>query len=251
VQLSENEVHLWLVDLNRVDPVLLTSYHDLMTDEEIERNQRYRFEEGRITDAVTRALVRTTLSRYRDVDPTAWRFSKGEHGKPEINAPELSQPLRFNLSHTRGQIVCAIATTQRLGVDIEWVERRNSLLNIAERFFSPLEVTDLFALPEAEQKSRFFDYWTLKEAYIKASGEGISLGLDNFSFHLPSPEQITISFTDAIRERPEEWRFQLFQATPQHRLAVALHAGDQADLQVRLFDTVPLTDWISERSTAS
>lgn len=239
VKLADNELHLWLVDLEAVEPGLLAAYRDLMSEDELERNQRYRFDSGRFADCVTRALVRTSLSRYVDVDPTAWRFEKGEHGKPEISAPTKIAPLRFNLSHTKRYIVCAITRRDDLGVDIETTQRKNDVLNIADRYFSQREITDLFDLPEHRQHDRFFDYWTLKEAYMKARGEGISLGLGNFSFSIPPKGDIGISFTAQIQDEPQHWQFALFSPKADARLAYAVRSGVRP--VVRLFETVPLS----------
>ena len=93
--------------------------------------------------------------------------------------------LRFNLSHTDGLVVCLVAVEREIGVDVEHTARAGSVgIEIAERFSSPSEVAELRSLPFADQRSRFFDYWTLKEAYIKARGLGLHLPLDQFSFHL-------------------------------------------------------------------
>lgn len=239
MKLADNELHLWLVDLDAVEPGLLGAYRDLMSDAERERNQRFRFESGRFADCVTRALVRTTLSRYADVDPAAWQFEKGDHGKPEVSAPGLKAPLRFNLSHTRRYIVCAVTRRDDLGVDIETTQRKNDVLNIADRYFSQREITDLFDLPEHQQHNRFFDYWTLKEAYMKARGEGISLGLGNFSFTLPAKGDIAISFTAQLEDDPQQWQFALSSPKADTRLAYALRS--KAKPAASLYETVPLS----------
>lgn len=240
--LADRELHLWLVDLEAVDPGLQSAYRDLMSDAERERNQRYRFETGRFADCVTRALVRTTLSRYAEVAPEDWRFDKGEHGKPEISNPARS-PLRFNVSHTRRFIVCAVTSGVDIGVDIENTQRNNDVLNIADRYFSHSEVSDLFDLPERRQHDRFFDYWTLKEAYMKARGEGISLGLGNFSFTLQA-NAITIGFSAQLDDDPEQWQFALLNPTADSRLAYALRSPRQTAWRMRLYQTVPLSQQV-------
>ena len=247
MQLEENDVHLWLTDLKTVDRIRADDYLALMSDDERERNSRYRFADSRFTDAVTRALARTVLSRYVDLPPTAWRFSRGEHGKPEIDVPGLARPLRFNLSHSKGFVVCAVTPGRDVGVDVEWTERANALEEIAGRFFSAAEVTAFSALAEGQKKRRFFDYWTLKEAYMKASGEGISLGLGNFSFQLPDDGPIAIAFGDTLRDDPAQWQFWLGDVAADHRLAVALRAPVDAETRLRLFDTVPLEEGVVER----
>jgi 4'-phosphopantetheinyl transferase len=234
--LQPGDVHLWLVDCAAIhDPALLARYRDLLSEEEYARQQRYRFQRDRHRDLVARALVRTSLSRYAGVDPANWRFEQGEHGKPRlVAAPE---PLNFNLSHSHERVVCAIARNP-VGVDIEYCGRANDVLAIAERYFSASESRDLFALAQDEQRERFFDYWTLKEAYMKARGEGIALGLGNFSFSFAASEAIAVGFDACLQDDPCEWQFRLMCPQPDYRMAVALRER-HAPLSVQVFNVVP------------
>ena len=98
-------------------------------------------------------------------------------GKPTIAHPKDIAPLSFNLSHTERLIVCLVALDREVGVDAEDTERAGETVEVADRFFSPTEVAALRALPAQSRRRRFFQYWTLKEAYIKARGMGLSLPL--------------------------------------------------------------------------
>ncbi len=211
-----------------------------MSQAERERQARYRFARDQHRDLVARALVRTTLSRYAGRDPGAWCFTRGEHGKPELIDPPI--PLRFNLSHSRDLVVFAVSLEHDVGVDIETIERRNDVLAIARHYFSSREVEDLFALPEARQRDRFFDYWTLKEAYIKARGEGISLGLGNFSFLFGGNDTIDIGFAPKLEDDPAAWQFCLYRPQENYRMAVASHRGEPAR-DVHLLEATPLQDF--------
>ena len=95
--------------------------------------------------------------------------------------------LRFNISHTDGLIACAVTIGREVGVDVEHINRHLTH-DVADRFFAPREVADLQSLPDEEQQRVFFDYWTLKEAYIKARGFGLALPLGDFAFTLQSAE---------------------------------------------------------------
>src|SRR5215475_1871427 len=148
LSLKQTEAHLWTVFPDTLtDPELLTAYHDLMCSEEREQQQRFRFEKGRHEYLVTRALIRTTLSRYVQVDPRGWRFRKNAYGKPEIAVPSEILPLCFNLAHTDGLIVCLVALEREVGIDVESMTRPGETVEIADRFFSPAEVLALRALP--------------------------------------------------------------------------------------------------------
>ncbi len=241
MHLTENDVHIWSVDIARVNPALINLYRTIMSAEELERNHRYRFEKNRFSDCVTRALARDVLSKYADRKPESWTFFKGEHGKPEVLNPPI--PLRFNLSHTSRRIVCVVTPVYDVGIDIEHTERKNDVLAIADRYFSEREVVDLFKLPIERQADRFFDYWTLKEAYMKASGEGISLGLGNFGFYFDEGKSAHIGFGEKIIDNPDNWFFQQYNPAEDHRMALAVCCGhsNKAKLTISQFSTVPFT----------
>lgn len=248
LELGRDEVHLWLARCDEiVAPALLARYSQLMSEVEIERQQRYRFERDRHRDLIARALVRTTLSRYAPIQAADWRFHKGGHGKPEIEAPPL--PLRFNLSHSKELVVCAVALRHDVGVDVEYTDRRNDVLTIAKHYFSPREIEGLFALPEQHQREAFFDYWTLKEAYIKARGEGISLGLSKFSFLLQQP--IAISFVPGFDDDAAHWQFKLYQPQTDYRLALAWRQGQARLARVRSFDVIPMQGYTETSQSLS
>lgn len=234
-----NAVHVDLLNTGNQDALArVDKYKALMTPDEHDRMARFVFEKDRRSFLLTRALVRTTLSRYAPVDPSAWRFTTNAHGRPEIvDRPDGVPDLRFNISHTNGLIACAVTIGREVGVDVEHVGR-NLMHDIAGRHFAPSEVADLRKLPEEEQRLVFYDYWTLKEAYIKARGFGLALPLGDFAFKLNPPAPPTISFEPAMKDDPSTWQFLQEWPTPSHRLALAVRRDD-SDLPVRIREVVP------------
>jgi 4'-phosphopantetheinyl transferase len=234
-----NAVHVDLVRTS--DPAALgklESYRRLLSKDEHERMARLIFDRDRRAFLMTRALVRTMLSRYAPVAPGDWRFIANVHGRPEIlDRPPNAPDLRFNISHTDGLIACALTIGREVGVDVEHINRHLTH-DVAGRFFSPGEVSDLRSLPADEQPRAFFDYWTLKEAYIKARGFGLALPLGDFAFKLNPPNPPSISFEPTLRDDPASWQFLQDWPTPQHRLALAVRR-DGADLPVRIRFTTP------------
>jgi 4'-phosphopantetheinyl transferase len=209
-----------------------------MSPDEHERMARLIFERDRRRFLLTRALVRTTLSRYAHLPPSRWTFVENVHGRPEIlDRPAGVPDLRFNLSHTEGLIACAVTIGREVGVDVEHIGRRLTH-DVAGRFFAPSEVTHLTQLPDDEQHRVFFDYWTLKEAYIKARGFGLALPLADFAFTLAPPSPPRIAFEPALDDDPATWQFTQDWPTPHHRLAVAVRR-DGRDLPVRIRAVVP------------
>ena len=232
-------VHVDLVDtadataLGRLD-----SYRALLSDDERERMARFVFDRDRRAFVMTRAHVRTMLSRYAAVAAADWRFVENEHGRPEIfDRPEGAPDLRFNISHTDGLIACAVTIGREVGVDVEHIGRHLTH-DVAGRFFAPAEVTDLRLLPPDDQQRVFFDYWTLKEAYIKARGFGLALPLADFAFKLSPPGPPAITFEPSLEDDPSTWQFMQDWPTPRHRLGLAVRR-DGADLPVRLRFVTP------------
>lgn len=228
---------------------LRDAYLPLMLDDERRRHDRFVFAKDRLQFLATRALVRTVLSQYVEVAATAWRFATFERGKPYIVAPAGLPALSFNLSNTRGLIVCAVSTQHsQLGCDTEDITRKTETLSIADHYFSPQEVRALHALPPSRHTERFFSYWTLKESYIKARGLGLALPLDQFSFLLDDRHDIGITFDPRLGDDERRWRFALLRAGQRHFVAVgadtagttlSLHATHFVPLQGRAPRTQP------------
>ena len=240
MRLDERSVHLWYVHQDAlVDRHLLDAYVELLSHDERARWQRLRAAAARHAYLVAHALLRTTLSRYADVAPRRWAFVCNEHGRPEIVASPGAPPLRFSLSHTTGLVACGVALGRAIGVDVEDTRRRGGTVALADRFFSPLEVAALRELPREARRARFFEYWTLKESYLKARGVGLSLPLDRFSFHVEPDCPVRVSFDSRLPDEPASWQFNSFRPTSRHQMAVGVHRGGDPDLTVHLMATVP------------
>ena len=183
LKLEDSDIHLWYADQAEFNvPELEENCTNLLTEQEAERYQRYTSEQRRKQFLLGRMLIRKTLSQYAEPPPAAWKFVVNGYGKPTIEMAGEGNALFFNLSHSGDRLVLAIANNESIGVDIEARNKPRRLPKVADRYFSPTEVADLFALPEAEQLSRFYDLWTLKEAYIKACGLGLAISLQHFSY---------------------------------------------------------------------
>ncbi|MCB1690299.1 MAG: 4'-phosphopantetheinyl transferase superfamily protein [Halioglobus sp.] len=255
LELPETGIHLWRTrPQDCVDSALLARYHAVLTDEEKAKQQRYIFEKDRHCALVTRAFVRDVLSSYAAVEPADWRMEIGPTGKPELVDPPV--PLRFNLSHTPGLIICAVTPVYDIGCDVESLARRSDILGIADHYFSPQEVEELFSLPSEQQRSRFFDYWTLKESYIKARGLGLfALPLQGFSFDVGRAasssvnDNIRLSFAAGIDGDPALWSSWIFYPSEEHRIALSIRSDPRTgrgplaagDYSIRHFESIPLS----------
>lgn len=199
----------------------------LLSADERVRADRFVFERHQRQYIFAHAMLRLALSQVApNVAPSDWSFGAGRYGRPYVAAPATSTALHFSLSHADGCVACVVSGHEAVGVDVETVSRRVAPLSTALRFFAPEEVETLRGLPEPAAIERFFDYWTLKEAYLKARGFGLNLPLDAFAMQI-SREAIGISFKPDIADDPRGWRFSLCSPSPSHRLAIA--DGSRAD----------------------
>jgi 4'-phosphopantetheinyl transferase len=184
--------------------------------------------------------VRTVLSRYCDVPPMDWRFVRDAYGRPHVAAPHPPGLPAFNLSHTRGLVVCAVTGAPEVGVDVEHVRERSTSLSIADRYFAPAEAAALRALPPELQRERFFHYWTLKEAYIKARGKGLSIPLGDFAFELVGERGLRMRVAEPLKDDPARWRYWLCQPSPEHVAALCIRAEPGTTGTLTMTRVVPL-----------
>jgi 4'-phosphopantetheinyl transferase len=150
-----------------------------------------------------------------------------DYGKPSIAAEHVAaRGIEFNLSHTDGLVVMGVTRDRSIGVDVENVRACEVGIEIAERFFAPEEILALRALPEEKQKHRFFEYWTLKEAYIKARGMGLSIPLERFAFHLQDPEQIRLTIDSGQQDCAGCWWFSQLMVDDDRLMALCAEMGE-------------------------
>ena len=172
-----------------------------------------------------RLMIRTTLGHLLGLDPADVVLHESPRGALSLDPAHHQTDLCFNLSHTDGLVVLAIAR-QPVGVDVEWLDRTGRTVELADRYFARTETASLRALPETAQRDRFFDLWTLKEAYIKARGLGLALPLGGFAFMGFESPPLSIAVDQAHADRPDShWSFGTWDAAiTRHRVAVALAA---------------------------
>lgn len=241
--LPDQHIHIWLVDPTTVtDPSLLDQYHQLMTLEERAKWQRYRFDKDKHQHLVTRALIRHTLSRYEPgVAPSEWRFTQNKHGKPEIDNP-IRQPLFFNLSHTQNLAALAVTRSCAVGVDVERIKSVDQVRGLAERCFTDEENAYIFQGNQEAILWRFFKLWTLKEAYLKAVGCGMSLSLQSLNFS-PTAVPLHVQYGTDHDEDAGQWNFRIWQAGPEHLMSIAMNLPRQQLANAKMFRVVPLQEF--------
>lgn len=197
-------VHVWRADLNQECDRVMKLWNRLAPDEQKKANRFY-FKSDRVHFIVARGALRDILSHYLDVSPQSIEFSYGPFGKPDLMGRAAGSHLRFNVSHSNGIAVYAIARNREIGVDLELIREEPALLDIAERFFSPLEILALREIPRERQSVAFFNCWTRKEAYVKALGDGIPYGMDRFTVSLAPGETAAFRSSEDDPEDVGNW----------------------------------------------
>jgi 4'-phosphopantetheinyl transferase len=234
-----------LQDDAAVEPATEALCERLLSADERDRLSRLTLPKVRRELLHGRALTRLVLSRHAPLGPTEWCFARGLHGKPEVAGPAPAPRLRFNIAHTAGMLVVGVTLERDLGVDVENTTRAVDDEHLAERFFAPAEAADVLARHGDDRRQRFFDYWTLKEAYIKACGEGLALGLDRFWLDLDR-DMPRISFAPELDDDPSAWQFARYRPTPTHALAVAIRRGPRPDVHISVEPIASLAAWLRE-----
>lgn len=175
VPLPSDQVHLWCIPLDQ-SAERVEQLHQLLSGEERERADRFRYKRDRQRFISGRGLLRLLLHRYLGDEPDRFRFSYGPHGKPALIAPDRS--LQFNLAHSQGLGLYALTHERDLGVDVEWVRHIAEIGKVAEYSFSAEEQHALSTLSAGDRLTLFFRYWTRKEAFLKAGGLGLTQSLN-------------------------------------------------------------------------
>lgn len=219
ISLSPRNVHLWW---SEPSADAASDLRVLLSAEEIDTANRFRFERHRTLYVFAHGMLRTTLASYTDEEPGALVFERGGKGRPELRG----RAVRFNLSHTEGLVLIGVTRDGDLGVDAECIDAgRESDEQLAARVFTPGEMANWRA------DRAFFERWALKEAYIKARGDGLSLDLQRFGFpSLGERPRMESDFGDV-----DEWQFFSFAPTPEHRAAAAVRVRDGSPVTWRTF----------------
>jgi 4'-phosphopantetheinyl transferase len=207
----------------------------MLSDDERTHWRSLQFDIHRQEYLATRILVRTALSHYYPLAPEAWRYRLSHYGKPSVD-PNCG--LSFNLSNSLDLVVCLIAQGSEVGVDLESYARAKDIVDLAEEVFSPLELSQLEGLPGPERPNRALSLWTLKEAFIKARGTGLSMPLKKLSFLFDGTDRIRLELDPRLCDEPgRHWRFCLLDHAG-HRIAIMTDQTTISELQ--LWELQPL-----------
>jgi 4'-phosphopantetheinyl transferase len=232
-------VDVWISAEADVTPALLDAYRAWLSPDEARQSQRFLREADRQRYLLTRGLARGVLADYTGEAPPALAFAAQVFGKPVLRAAAgAPPPPHFNLSHTCGLVVLAVCREAEVGVDVEAIDRSLDPLRLAARHFSPSERAALAAATDAQRHERFFELWTLKEAYAKALGQGLNLDLQSFSVVLDAAQPRIVEHA-ADGNRSSACQCRLHVPLPGYRLALVVRDA-AAGIEVSLARGLPL-----------
>lgn len=236
-------VLIWHIEPESIsDAARCAEFLSWLSPEERATHDRFRFDRHRHTYLVSHALLRGALSQLVDCSPAQWLFGLNAYGKPHLTNPAPHLDIQFNLSHTHGMAVLALAINREVGIDVEHLGRQETNTDLAERFFAPEEVAELISQPQDKQPVRFLEYWTLKESYIKGIGMGLSCPLESFAFQpagarKQAPRLLRVD--DPVLSQ-KKWTFWQEQIGQQHLVALCVQSGAETLLK----PVINRADWL-------
>ena len=209
--LSSDDVHIWKIDLIQPESQLQV-FRESLSSDEISRAERFYFPEHSQRFIAGRGSLRTILGSYLGVEPAQVEFEYQQRGKPILAAKFADSGLLFSLSHSQDLGLCGVSYQRLIGVDLEYLRPLSDLENIAKRFFLPSEYEVIKFLSNEQKQQVFFRYWTCKEAYLKATGDGL-VQLEQIEVYLTptAPAQLLL---------PGDWSLQ--ELVPADNFAAAV-----------------------------
>jgi 4'-phosphopantetheinyl transferase len=230
LRLASDEVHIWRVWLD--DVAAPAEYCErILSEDELERADRFHFDRDRRRFVVGRGLLRMILARYVHIPPAEFFFFYGHHGKPRLTPTRASASLHFNVSHSGGLALYAVTRDCELGIDVERVRPMSDADQIAASYFSAREQRQWMSLSSAQQEKAFFKFWTCKEACLKAEGGGLAESMKQLEiFENPPTEART--FASLHFSGPDgHWAVAVFEPSEGYSAALAVKGPDERTAQ--------------------
>jgi 4'-phosphopantetheinyl transferase len=232
VRLQANQIHLWCAALSQFASEL-PRFWAMLSPAERTRAERFRFPKDRDGYVIRHGILRLILSRYLEQLPSEIEFCHGASGKPEIKGDCARAPIYFNASHSGEIALYAITSACPVGVDVECTRTIPDIEEIASRIFSPRETQTLMALPTDSRLEGFYACWTRKEAFLKATGEGIGENLAKVEVTLAPGEEPKVLHITGDSQIQMQWQLRSFSPAPGYLAAVAFRHRDLALSQWR------------------
>jgi 4'-phosphopantetheinyl transferase len=233
LNLLENEVHIWLVNLKISNKQITELTHILSQDEKVRANS-FKFAEHKNRFITARGSLRQIISYYLQISSQEITFKYSDRGKPIIQ----NSNLQFNISHSQDLALSAFTNKHLIGIDLEYLRNNVECIKIAQKFFTSTESQLINSLPEDKQQQTFFHFWTVKEAYLKATGEGLVGGLDtveiDLNVDLDSDAEVRVKAIAKQLTKNNNWFFSSFIPEKDFIATVAINTRE-TDLTIKYF----------------
>ena len=215
--LTDNAVHVWHLTIHNTVQDML-KYSDCLSPPEINRSRKFNFEKDRLAYLARHVFLRKVLACYLDIDCGQIHFRNNAYGKPFIDINENTNHINFNLSKSHDHVLLAVTRNRSIGCDIEKHDKALDIRAIAGNFFSAEDIKHI--LESDNRHRKFFDYWSAKEAYIKAQGKGLSIPLNQFTLLMGMNGDIEILENNASTDNSGDWRIK--QLNIRHGFSTAI-----------------------------
>ncbi|MEB3341542.1 4'-phosphopantetheinyl transferase superfamily protein [Okeania sp.] len=224
LELSPNNVHIWRANL-KLSPSQIEKLLTILSSDEIERANKFHFARDKNRFIIARAKLRKIISHYLNIEPQKLQFSYSDRGKPYLK----NTSILFNLSHSQDLALYGITKVNLIGIDLEYIRPMNDAENLAKRFFSAQEYNFISELPSEKKQETFFKLWTCKEAYLKATGDGLAGGLEKVEISLNYEKKVEFFCINGNIQEASNWY--LYQFIPQDNyIAAVVVAGKNQNL---------------------
>ncbi len=224
-----NEIHIYPVDFNK-GIEYLKKFETLLNEEEKNKAARFHFRKDRNAFILAHGILRSILANYLDTNPGQIEFQFNEYGKPFLRGNDI---LNFNISHSKEKLLLAFSTNILLGIDVEFMNTDFANGDIAEKFFSPAEVSMLNKLPGNLKTEGFYNCWTRKEALIKGIGKGLSIPLDSFDVELTPGKTPKIFDLRFDKQEKGKWEIIDLDLFADYKSAIAIKSNT---FNIKLFN---------------
>jgi len=222
------DVHVWAAELDLAREGL-NRLRERLSSVELQQAARFHFDEHRNRFVASHGMLRAILSRYLETESgKTLEFKSGPYGKPALTGPPARSGLQFNLTHSQDLMLLAVTRAGAVGIDVERIRAMKDAAELVERFFSPREIAAFRKLPAAQQPEAFFNLWTRKEAWLKATGEGIGLLLDRVEVSFEPDAEGRLLRVPRGYESPTRWTLRDISPARGYAAAVVIEAPNVA-----------------------
>lgn len=204
LSLSNHEIHIWRASLN-LSPQKIEQLEQTLSEDERSRANRFRFPHLKDRFIAARGNLRKILSFYLQIESDCLQFEYSSRGKPQLAANLNKLSLQFNLSHSQDLALYGFSINQKIGIDLEYLRSISDIEKLAQRFFSEREY-ELINQSDLNLKQQvFFQFWTAKEAYLKATGEGLVDSLSEIEFLIKPDQSISLQSVHSNTKAAQNW----------------------------------------------